>query len=190
MSSSNITFAVYVIDSSWEFQLSSHSIKEPRYVSSLLSSTVTMWPSASCKSFTGMPKLLLIFPKPYTNPLFKKYFSNRHEKWHKKWLDEMPDEVARGKWWPCLGGQDFWDRLWERDHRTSSLTNVAKKEEDRESKRSQREEVPGQVNPKPPQRRTDEPTDDVNRWNVSSITWHFFLILGCLYKLQLLESPF
>lgn len=67
---------------------------------------------------------------------------------------------------------------------------MAKKEEDRESKRSQRE-VAGQVNPKPPRDGgTDGRTDDVNRWNVSSITWYFLLLLGCLYKLKLLESPF
>lgn len=48
------------MDSSWQFQLSSHSIMLPRYSSPLFNSTVTMCPAASCSSFTGIPKLLLI----------------------------------------------------------------------------------------------------------------------------------
>ena len=50
--------------SSWQFQLSSHSTMDPRYTSPVLSSTVTTWPAASWSSFTGIPRLRLIFPSP------------------------------------------------------------------------------------------------------------------------------
>jgi hypothetical protein len=58
---SESTFAVKVMLSSWQFQLSSHSTMEPRYTSPVLSSTVTTCPAASCSSFTGIPRLRLIF---------------------------------------------------------------------------------------------------------------------------------
>jgi hypothetical protein len=47
--------------SSWQFQLSSHSTMVPRYTSPVLSSVVTTCPAASCSSFTGIPRLRLIF---------------------------------------------------------------------------------------------------------------------------------
>lgn len=46
--------------SSWQFQLSSHSTILPLYSSPLFISTVTICPVASCRSFTGMPKLRLM----------------------------------------------------------------------------------------------------------------------------------
>ena len=48
------------MSSSWQFQLSSHSSRFPLYSSPLFSSTVTVWPDDSWRSFTGIPKLRLI----------------------------------------------------------------------------------------------------------------------------------